>query len=107
MKVYEKIETTIANNLKIEVYYNKGGMNYFSYKNEARGYYLSVSPVNRTPHEGGKIFTESYTAFTGTKVLLMEVKRKSEKAYDQAVQIAMNGKIEELKQHVKSQNNIN
>jgi hypothetical protein len=64
-----------ANFVKVELYYNKGGMNYFTYREEKRGYYLSVSPVYR---ERGM---ESYTAFTGTKQLIKETSRKSEKAY--------------------------
>lgn len=60
--------------LKVETYYNKGGINYFSYKTERRGYYLSVSPVERARG------FESYIAFSGIKFLIKEVKRQSEKA---------------------------
>ena len=37
--------------LKVETYYNIGGMNYFSGNAEKRGLYISVSPVSRSEHE--------------------------------------------------------
>ena len=72
--------------VKVETYYNLGGMNYFTYKVELRGYYLSVTPVERVDH--GSYITESCTAFSGYKMLLKEVKRKSKKAEMEAEQIA-------------------
>ena len=33
--------------LKVETYYSKGGYNVFTYKEETRGYYLSIVPVKR------------------------------------------------------------
>ena len=72
--------------VKVETYYNLGGMNYFTYKVELRGYYLSVTPVERINR--GSYIMESYTAFSGYKMLLKEVKRKSKKAEMEAEQIA-------------------
>ena len=72
--------------LKVEVYYNLGGMNYFTYKTEPRGYYLSMSPVERTVRNG--FISEGYTAFSGNKVLLKEVSRKSKKAEQEALKTA-------------------
>lgn len=72
--------------LKVETYYNKGGMNYFTYKNEPRGYYLSVVPVERL--DRGSYITESVMAFSGTKELVKEVTRKSDKAMREAEHIA-------------------
>lgn len=68
--------------LKIEVYYHLGGMNYFTYKEEKRGYYLSVSPVEK---HGGM---ESYVGFSGIKQLVKGVARKSAKAEAEAEKIA-------------------
>ncbi|MFZ9296645.1 MAG: hypothetical protein ACO259_10630 [Bacteroidia bacterium] len=102
MKNYELIKDNL--NLKIEVYYNKGGQNYFTYKNEARGYYLSVTPVNVEKRENN-IVIECYTAFSGVKVLLNEVQRQSEKGYKTACELA-NFKIQDLKNFVLSKNNI-
>ena len=71
-----------ANFIKIEVYYHLGGMNYFTGRAENRGYYISVSPV----YKNG--ITESYTSFTGIKQCIKTVSRKSEKAYNDAVNAA-------------------
>lgn len=84
MKRYELVEGNT--HLKIEVYYHKGGMNYFTYKQEARGYWLSVCPVELAKGNGHTM--ETYTAFSGSKLLMKEVKRKSDKAYTEALQLA-------------------
>jgi hypothetical protein len=70
--------------LKVQVYYELGGVSYSSGRMQARGYYLSVSPVEREQLENG-IWMEKYMAFTGTKMLLNEVKRKSQKAENVAL----------------------
>lgn len=76
-----------ATHLKIEVYYSLGGYNCFTYKPETRGYYLSVSPVKRSTREG--ITFESYTAFSGVKICLLEVSRKSKKAEEKAHELSI------------------
>ncbi len=97
MKKYEKIEGS-NKELKIEVYYDKGGMNYFNSKVEPRGYWLSMRQVEiqRTDRS---IVIESFGLMSGAKMFLKEVKKQSQKAYDEAVLLA-EGKIEELKGHV-------
>ena len=81
MKKY--FETNIPNKfIKIETYYHKDTMNYFTGRSEVRGYYLSVTPVERARG------FESFTAFTGFKVLLKEVTRASKKAEAEAEAIA-------------------
>lgn len=86
-KFIELKENETRNNfLKIETAYNLGGYNVFTHKAEARGYYLSVSPVERSTREG--ITFESYTAFSGVKIYLLEVTRKSKKAEERAEQLA-------------------
>lgn len=98
MKNYIHIKDTTF--IKVEVYYNKGGMNYFTYRNEPRGYYLSVSPVER--QEVGNCVTESFRAFSGVKRLVLEVKRKSDKAMETAVELAKQlqyDMIEQVKQN--------
>lgn len=48
MKNYIKVSGSEKTNyLRIDLDYSKGGYNYFTYKNEPRGYYIHVSPVNR------------------------------------------------------------
>jgi hypothetical protein len=97
MKKYEKIEGS-NKELKIEVYYDKGGMNYFNSKNEPRGYWLSMRQVEVERQDRG-IVIEKYGMFSGAKMFLKEVKKQSQKAYDEAVFLAQ-GKIPELKEHV-------
>lgn len=72
-----------ATHLKVEVYYTKGGANYFTGGMESRGIKLSVSPVGRSESNG--IVVESYTAFTGFKKHLKDMARFSQKACDNFV----------------------
>lgn len=99
MKKYEKIEGS-NKELKIEVYYDKGGMNYFNGKNEPRGYWLSMRQVE-VQRTDRSIVIESYGMFSGAKMFLNEVKKKSDKAYQLALSMAEE-KIPELKAHVLS-----
>ena len=88
MKKYIELkENHSATHLKIEVYYNLGGYNAFTGKSEPRGYYLSVSPVTLSHTDYG-VTLESYTAFSGLKLCIKEVTRKSEKAARAAEEIA-------------------
>lgn len=90
MKNYEVLSSNNGVNtcLKSEVFYSLGGMNYFTGKEEPRGYYASVGLVKQE-HKNGYT-TESFMMFDkrfgATKTLLVPVKRKSDKAYTQAVQ---------------------
>lgn len=76
---YIKAEGPDCNALKCEVYYNLGGMNYFTYKTEQRGYYVSVSPVERKGN------CESYIGFSGIKNCVLPVNRQSKKAEETAI----------------------
>ncbi|MGF7535264.1 hypothetical protein AAGG74_16550 [Bacillus mexicanus] len=84
--------------LKVGVYYDLGGCNPFTYKNEMRGYYISVIPVERKIKDG--YTSEKSKAYSGIKKLLVEVKRKSKKAETQALELATEELIEELIAHV-------
>lgn len=68
--------------LQVRFYYDLGGTNYFTYECKKRGYYLSVTPVEC------KRNCVSFTAFTGVKDLLVECKRQSKKAENEALQRA-------------------
>lgn len=70
------------NFIEIEVKYSLGGMNYFTGKNEKRGYYLHVQPMEV---KGGYV---TITGFSGAKWLLKETKRKSAKAEQEAIKEA-------------------
>jgi hypothetical protein len=84
--------------LKIQVYYDLGGMNYFTGKQESRGYYLSVSPVEKG--DGW----ESFTAFNGIKKCILTVNRKSKKKFEYALGLAEKEE-QELINYVKEKNN--
>lgn len=73
-------------------------MNYFNSKNELRGYWLSMRQVE-IERQGRGIVIESFGLMSGAKMFLKEVKKQSQKAYDEAVILA-EGKIEELRGHV-------
>lgn len=75
-----------ATKLKIELYYNLGGYNCFTHKEEPRGYYVSVSPVEHSSIGG--VMMESYAAYSGVKRCVKPVSRKSAKAEKDAEQIA-------------------
>ena len=66
------------NKIVTEIYYNKGGENYFTSKIEKRGYYFSI-----TPEEQSNGF-RTYTGFSGVKTCVLEVARKSQSAYKKA-----------------------
>lgn len=83
-----------ATHIKIEVYYEKGGYNYFTYKTEPRGVYVSVSPVTLEDRPGGYQM-ESYTAFSGAKFCVKELKRKSDKALQEVV-AKLEPKVEQI-----------
>lgn len=81
MTTYIKVNgSTQVNYLRVDFNYSKGGYNYFTYKQESRGYYIHVSPVNKVDR------METYTAFSGIKACLLEVTRKSNKAEAQALE---------------------
>jgi len=88
--------------LEVDVYYNKGGMNYFTGSTMLRGYYLSVTPVQITKYEGG-LSSRSFVGFSGTAILLSETKRFSEKGLNEAVELAKD-KEEKLIAHVLEKN---
>jgi hypothetical protein len=74
--------TAKANALAVSVYYSKGGINYFNYTTEPRGYYASVNPVTIAgPSTPGGFSSVSYGLFTnnGFKVFLKGTERMSGK----------------------------
>ena len=82
----------------VEVYYSKGGMNYFNGNVEKRGYYLSAQPLTKSTN------SYSYTAFTGVKQLVKEAGRYSPKVLDEIV-IEQN-LINTMVEHIVEKNNI-
>lgn len=85
----------------VEVFYSKGGMNYFNGTNESRGYYLSVQPVEVK----GDFVT--MTAFSGTKWLIEEATRFSEKKLEELAAKALSlPQFLQLRDHVLTKNNL-
>lgn len=85
MKKYLKINNANninATHLRIETYYTKGGYNYYNYRNEERGYYINIVPVEKNG------IMESFIAFSGCKKLLKAVNRQSKKAEAEAEKLA-------------------
>lgn len=82
MKKYIKVKETRkdVNFIKVEVYYSKDSWN------QPRGYFLSVTPVYR--ENKGSYIMETFTAYTGYKMLLLEVTRASNKQYEKAVEMS-------------------
>jgi hypothetical protein len=74
------------NKLSISVYYDIGGYNLGTHKEKPRGYYISVTPVERWERNG--LISESITAFTGYYDLLKPCNRKSKKAEAEALEKA-------------------
>ena len=89
--------------VKVELYYSLGGYNFFTYKEEPRGYYLSASPVERSESCG--CVMESYTAFSGIKKCIVECQRQSKKREAEALEKMDNYK-EALMKEVLSQNGL-
>jgi len=78
-RLLKSIPTSEGNctHVDVEVYYSKGGMNYFTSRMETRGLYLSVKPVTRSQN------MISYMGFSGTKKLVKEMKMFSRKALNE------------------------
>ena len=74
------------NRLRLSIYYSTGGLNYMTYKKEARGYYLSVSPERIENHGYGNAISSLFGS--GVKDFLLEVGRQSDKQMEIATTIA-------------------
>jgi len=84
--------------IEIDVFYSKGGMNYFTSTNERRGLYLSVQPVTISER------SKSFMGFSGVKQFVKEMTKFSQKALDTfEVDTEMETK---LLNHVIENNNI-
>ena len=70
--------------LEISLDYRLGGMNYFTNRNEPRGYYLSVTPLARKTHNGYETVMFD-SRLSGYKHIVKEVTRKSNKAEQEAL----------------------
>lgn len=68
-----------STHIAVELFYSKGGCNYFTGKIEERGIWLSFRPVTYEVKDG--CTCESYTAFSGVKFLIKGLERMSRKQF--------------------------
>lgn len=90
MKQYKLIEGNKFS--KIDVSYSLGGINYMTGDHNRRGIYIHFTIVERTERDG--YTTESYGLFAdgSFKILFEELKRKSQKKMDAAIDWVMQHK---------------
>lgn len=73
---------------------------------EKPGYYMFVLPVKiERPENSPGLMLESFEAYSGLRLLLIESKRKSVKKYNQAVQLS-DIKTDLMIDEVRAKNNI-
>jgi hypothetical protein len=87
-----------ANTVTVELMYSKGGMNYFTGDNEARGLKLHVTPEMVTDR------SRSFIGFSGIKKHVLDMKRFSQKTLDEfPVDTTL---VERMVDHVITKNNL-
>ena len=76
-RTYE-VEGKGVNRLDVGISYALGGMNYFTYKDEPRGYYFSLQPW-----ESDGVWRK-FAAFSGVKMCVLPCGRQSRKRFEEA-----------------------
>ena len=79
-----------CSHLEVEIYYNKGGMNYWNSKNEPRGYWISLNLCQVREHSIVTVPTD------GVRYFLKEVGRQSKKAFDTSIKLVDNDILSNL-----------
>lgn len=72
--------------VRVEVSYSKGGLNYFTYKDDPRGYWLHIQPMRIEVED--RLTTCHYNPRHGYRMFLQEATRFSESGMKCAVQSA-------------------
>lgn len=94
-KHYKLTENVDRDNaISVAISYNKGGTNLFTYNHEKRGWYFSITPC--AIERRGSYSMVSFSAFSGCKMLIREIGRNSQKAYDEAVKFMQDHQKEYL-----------
>lgn len=84
-KRYYKAEGNEINRVEVSIYYSKGGMNYWTYRVEPRGYYFSIGADKRTVRNGIETIQFSFgQAMKGIKDCILPCERQSKKRYESA-----------------------
>ena len=65
--------------MEVHLAYSEGGINYFTYKTEQRGFYVHMTPVKVERHSGYKTTSRKLMDDRGRKVLVEEAKRRNKK----------------------------
>lgn len=90
--------------VQMEIRYSLGGMNYFNYKEEKRGYYFHVNPCKRKEYGNGLVSTEIQPMHDRAfKICIKEANRKSEKTLNKLKNI-LKQDIEVIKQYYEIDN---
>lgn len=83
--------------IEVTVRYDEGGINYATYQNKPRGYYVSVSPIERGVSAGGCEYTrfglfsgvsrfqEPATRFSAKALAKVAEKLKADKSYEDLI----------------------
>ena len=80
-----KVEGKGANTAEVSIYYSKGGMNYWTYRNEPRGYYFQIHFCEVHEHENYTVHTFGIgTGPQGMKSLVLPCERQSKKRFETA-----------------------
>lgn len=74
------------NTIRISVYYDLGGMNYFNGNVDKRGYWLSVRPSFISKENGYTSETFAICGGGGYRHFLVECSRKSKKKAEEAIE---------------------
>lgn len=85
--------------LEVETFYSKGGMNYFTYEDERRGYYVECSPVEI----GNNCITRGL--FDGAKIFIEPAKRFNKKRMAQLDEMTLEN-AKDLIQYVLEKNGL-
>lgn len=67
--------------VQVRVFYDKGGLNHFTSRDDKRGVYVVVTPIEVIKYADHDIVKTGL--FSGYKKLLVETKRKSDKTLDE------------------------
>lgn len=79
-----------CNALKVSIFYLKGGCNWYSGKEEKRGYWVSFQPCSINENSVRCIPTD------GVKQFLLEVTRQSQKRFNEAVKMISKEMLENV-----------
>lgn len=90
--------------VEISINYNLGGLNYYNYKEEKRGYYIHFTPCNVREEKYGTIKETEIFHNKSFKCLIMPVNRKSDKKL-KILQDILDKNLNELVENYEISNN--